>query len=70
VRRVQVDYLVDDTMCRDVQFAVDDRVNTKIQTGGRGYVKIAGQVTLYARVERIRVGHVDADHVEDEADMR
>lgn len=69
MKRVQVDYVVDDTMCRDVLLVADGRVNTKILPGGRGYVKTNKHSALYARVDRIRVSDVEADHGE-EADMR
>lgn len=67
-RRVQVDYLVDDTVCRDVLF-VTGRVGVKIHKDRRGYVKTGDRLSFYAQVERIRVQRVADDHDEAEADM-
>jgi hypothetical protein len=58
MRRIQVDYPVDGTMCRDVLYT-EQRVSATVHPDGRGMVKFAGHVSLYSRVVRIRITDVD-----------
>lgn len=57
MKRIQVDYKVDGTMARDVDYA--ERPRSRVSKKGRGYVRIPGQLSLYAQVARIRVTEVD-----------
>lgn len=58
MRKVQVTYILDDTVCQDVEYT-DGPVNVKIhRKTGAGYVKLGGQRSFYRRIERIRVTEV------------
>lgn len=65
MKRVQVDYLADDTMTQDVDYG--KRARYKVHPDGRGHVRLDGQLTVYAQVVRIRV--TDVDEPGDQADM-
>jgi hypothetical protein len=50
-QRVQIDYLMDETICSDR--LKGKWVNAKIHKDRRGYVKVPGEMRIYARAERI-----------------
>jgi hypothetical protein len=55
-RVVTVDYISDDCMCHDSWPVPEgERLNVKVHSDGRGYVKTGDIVALYAKVQRIVV---------------
>lgn len=49
--RIKIEYRMDDTICTDR--LKGRRANVKIHKDGRGYVKVPGEMRIYAAVERI-----------------
>jgi hypothetical protein len=58
VKEIKVQYRLDHTMATDVFYG--EAASSKVNTGGRGYVRLPGRIYLYAEIQKVSIREVDA----------